>query len=488
MRLRGGKTWIRERAQIRAGGGWRRLVGQLDSHHPGDGAEQGEERRNPRGHEQGPVGDTSSEALEFIKRDLTEFTEVVQHDTTSTIAATASAMRDKLAADGSTDTGRKMKESLSSLFGVISDAFSPSPDRTLDCDDVALVATPDGSTEPYDRVKARLYSLQADPATYCNEPDGLQEHFMSWAESFSLEERKAETAELLVACPAIRALYTRLVPAAVSHLEFWHRYFYKVYQLEQDEARRADLMKRADPSSQDKELGWEDEEGEAAMCALPPPCAPADDLLDSKKESRVGHVRPSHPEADGTRREPPSADAPHPPSSSVQTLSELTETALSLSERREPRPAPTARHDSDKPTPSSPAPDSRTDAGAAPDALPPSASSETVTTSDTVTAETLVSHALAGGDGGAGERRDSASPTPPAAGKDEAVTDLRVLELRSDSGKSTPSNSAKIGSSTDISEDWEKEFELDMTEEEIQQALAKAEASGEMEGDWEDWE
>ncbi|XP_075928396.1 BSD domain-containing protein 1 isoform X3 [Petromyzon marinus] len=413
----------------------------------------------------------SSEALEFIKRDLTEFTEVVQHDTTSTIAATASAMRDKLAADGSTDTGRKMKESLSSLFGVISDAFSPSPDRTLDCDEVALVATPDGSTEPYDRVKARLYSLQADPATYCNEPDGLQEHFMSWAESFSLEERKAETAELLVACPAIRALYTRLVPAAVSHLEFWHRYFYKVYQLEQDEARRADLMKRADPSSQDKELGWEDEEGESA-----------DDLLDSKKESRVGHVRPSHPEADGTRHEPPSADAPHPPSSPAQTLSELTETALSSS-------GPPARHDSDKPTPSSPAADSRADAGAAPDALPPSASSETVTSSDTVTAETLVSRAAAAGDGGAGERRDSASPTPPpAAGKDEAVTDLRVLELRSDSGKSTPSNSAKIGSSTDISEDWEKEFELDMTEEEIQQALAKAEASGEMEGDWEDWE
>lgn len=41
------------------------------------------------------------------------------------------------------------------------------------------------------------------------------------------------------------------------------------------------------------------------------------------------------------------------------------------------------------------------------------------------------------------------------------------------------------GSSTDISEDWEKDFDLDMTEEEVQVALSKADASGEVSGpDW----
>lgn len=39
----------------------------------------------------------SSEALEFMKRDLTEFTQVVQHDTACTIAATASVVKEKLA-------------------------------------------------------------------------------------------------------------------------------------------------------------------------------------------------------------------------------------------------------------------------------------------------------------------------------------------------------------------------------------------------------
>ena len=36
------------------------------------------------------------------------------------------------------------------------------------------------------------------------------------------------------------------------------------------------------------------------------------------------------------------------------------------------------------------------------------------------------------------------------------------------------------GSSTDVSEDWEKDFDLDMTEEEVQLALSKIEDSGEV--------
>ncbi|XP_054254279.1 BSD domain-containing protein 1-like [Indicator indicator] len=65
--------------------------------------------------------------------------------------------------------------------------------------------------------------------------------------------------------------------------------------------------------------------------------------------------------------------------------------------------------------------------------------------------------------------------------KEEGPMDLRVFELNSDSGKSTPSNNGKKGSSTDISEDWEKDFDLDITEEEVQLALSKVELSEELE-------
>jgi len=37
-----------------------------------------------------------------------------------------------------------------------------------------------------------------------------------------------------------------------------------------------------------------------------------------------------------------------------------------------------------------------------------------------------------------------------------------------------------VGSSTDVSEDWEKDFDLDMTEEEVQMALSKIDATGEV--------
>lgn len=91
---------------------------------------------------------------------------------------------------------------------------------------------------------------------------GPPEQFESWLYTFSLEDKKGEISELLVNSPSIRALYTKMVslvalferlllvsfwinkedknfvsfvqvPAAVAHSEFWHRYFYKVFQLDQ---------------------------------------------------------------------------------------------------------------------------------------------------------------------------------------------------------------------------------------------------------------
>lgn len=53
----------------------------------------------------------STEALEFMKRDLAEFTQVVQHDTACTIAATASVVKDKLAVSRGVRAGIPVAES-----------------------------------------------------------------------------------------------------------------------------------------------------------------------------------------------------------------------------------------------------------------------------------------------------------------------------------------------------------------------------------------
>ncbi|XP_071755871.1 BSD domain-containing protein 1 [Centroberyx gerrardi] len=410
------------------------------------------------------VKDKSSEAFEFIKRDLTEFSTVVQHDTACSIVATASAVRNKLAVEGSSETTEKVKKSLSSFLGVITDTLAPPPDKTIDCDVITLVATPAGTTEVYDSTKARLYSLQADPATYCNEPDGPPEQFDNWLSSFSLEEKKGEISELLVNSPSIRALYTKMVPAAVAHSEFWQRYFYKVFQLDQEEARRVALKQRAEQSTHTESLGWEEEE--------------EDDFLGATSSSRLDFTPPLE---DSAAQLPATSTGPTAMTLLSPVLSPSTPSissdSVSLPTQVEVRPEPVPTELTKKLTEASledmvdkTQEDQRPGKSGSHPEAPAGAVAQPEVTVDGVSA------------------RAPAPTSKPDTTKEEGPQDLRVFELNSDSGKSTPSNNGKKGSSTDVSEDWEKDFDLDMTEEEVQMALSKVEASGELDEDWENWD
>ncbi|KAJ6654300.1 hypothetical protein lerEdw1_007222 [Lerista edwardsae] len=463
------------------------------------------------------VKEKSTEALEFMKRDLTEFTQVVQHDTACTIAATASVVKERLAkTESSSGATEKVRKGLSNFLGVISDTFAPSPDKTIDCDVITLMATPSGTTELYDSAKARLYTLQSDPATYCNEPDGPMELFEAWLSHFGLEEKKAEISELLVNSPSIRSLYSKMVPVAVAHAEFWQRYFYKVYQLEQEEVRRDALKQRAEQSTHSAEPCWEEEEEEGsqhhalasvagggllthagARVGWGQNCSGGSSDLDTPRNSwglcprsLASACRPRRrcsrsPPAPAALAPPPPealadswavlspilAEAPlsessesvslvtqvaKPAAGSAQTAAPLSPAARDLARRLQeatldeqaavPQPA--------EPTRPSPAPQE----ASCPPRQPP-------------------------------EPAESRLASRTEALREDGPADLRIFELNSDSGKSTPSNNGKKGSSTDISEDWEKDFDLDMTEEEVQLALSKADVSGELEDEeWEDWE
>uniref|UniRef100_A0A2K5D7K5 BSD domain containing 1 n=1 Tax=Aotus nancymaae TaxID=37293 RepID=A0A2K5D7K5_AOTNA len=354
------------------------------------------------------VKEKSSEALEFMKRDLTEFTQVVQHDTACTIAATANVVKEKLA--------------------------------------------------------ARLYSLQSDPATYCNEPDGPPELFEAWLSQFCLEEKKGEISELLVGSPSIRALYTKMVPAAVSHSEFWHRYFYKVHQLEQEQARRDVLKQRAEQSISE-EPGWEEEDEELMGISS---ASPKEGKVPVAKTSTFseGGPGPQNPCEENlvTSVEPAAEVTPSESSESISLVTQIANPAAAPEAQVLPKDLSQKLLEA-----------SLEEQGLAVDVgetgPPPPVHSKPLTPAG---------------------HSSGPEPRPPARVetlREEAPTDLRVFELNSDSGKSTPSNNGKKGSSTDISEDWEKDFDLDMTEEEVQMALSKVDASGELEDvEWEDWE
>ncbi|XP_059546335.1 BSD domain-containing protein 1 isoform X1 [Myotis daubentonii] len=470
------------------------------------------------------VKEKSSEALEFMKRDLTEFTQVVQHDTACTIAATASVVKEKLATEGSSGATEKMKKGLSDFLGVISDTFAPSADKTIDCDVITLMGTPSGTAELYDGTKARLYSLQSDPATYCNEPDGPPELFDAWLSQFCLEEKKGEISELLVGSPSIRALYTKMVPAAVSHSEFWHRYFYKVHQLEQEQARRDALKQRAEQSISE-EPRWEEEEERGR-----------------EREKNI-HVRKKHQSTAsctcldgiepatwvcaqlGNRTHDFSVYWTGRRSNQLSHTEELVGISPTPPKEAKVPVAKTCTSLEGGPGPQSPCEENLVTPVEPPTEVTPSESSESISLvtqvaksaatpeapvlpkdlSQKLLEASLEEQNLAVDVGETGPpppaqskphtaagRPSGPEPRPPARVetlREEVLTDLRVFELNSDSGKSTPSNNGKKGSSTDISEDWEKDFDLDMTEEEVQMALSKVDASGELEDvEWEDWE
>ncbi|XP_075629790.1 BSD domain-containing protein 1 isoform X3 [Balearica regulorum gibbericeps] len=436
------------------------------------------------------VKEKSTEALEFMKRDLAEFTQVVQHDTACTIAATASVVKDKLArTEGSSGATEKVRKGLSDFLGVISDTFAPSPDKTIDCDVITLMATPTGTTEPYDSAKARLYSLQSDPATYCNEPDGPAELLEAWLSQFNLEEKKGEIAELLATSPSIRALYTKMVPVAVSHSEFWQRYFYKVHRLEQvcqeDEARREALKQRAEQSIHQEEPAWEEDE-EEFLGMSPLPCANVKFPEAAEKESAPAALEGSHPTAQKGPSEESWAVLPPEPAPAEGSPSESSESISLVTQIANPPSVPAAQLQ----TGAQPAgardvsqrlleatSEEQSSLPKPPEPGHPSAPARELAASSEEPAVTKLKEVESKAQG----RTETL--------KEEGPTDLRVFELNSDSGKSTPSNNGKKGSSTDISEDWEKDFDLDMTEEEVQLALSKVEVSGELEDEeWEDWE
>jgi hypothetical protein len=218
----------------------------------------------------------SATALNLVKRDLAEFTSTM-HDDTVKIATT---VKDKLTQENATAATQKVKQGVTSLLGGISKALVIEPD-----DDYQLAKIVGGEAVVFDRFKARQHAIQIDPTTYTADPvpeDGYRE----WLATFDLDSMKGKVSELLVSNVEVRALYTQLVPLTVSNLDFWSRYFFKLHQLEEEEARRMELMKRADRVDGAKELGWDEEDDEdwtevRGSCSSGSQLTPAADIIAS---------------------------------------------------------------------------------------------------------------------------------------------------------------------------------------------------------------
>ncbi|XP_063968640.1 BSD domain-containing protein 1-like [Lytechinus pictus] len=214
------------------------------------------------------VQEKSGSAWVQMRKDLGEFGTTIQRDTAQAAASTATLIKEQLKVQEGEDaenedvtTTARMKVGFSKLLTGLSQSLTPAESSASSKDDDVPIARKDPHI--FDKARARLHAMQTDPTTYCSDPDGVPD-YKEWMESFNVESFKGEISELLVVNTDVRALYTKLVPAAVSHVEFWGRYFYRVEQLREDEKRRRALKERADMTSSQKfeeeDLGWGDED------------------------------------------------------------------------------------------------------------------------------------------------------------------------------------------------------------------------------------
>lgn len=221
------------------------------------------------------VKEKSASTLEMVKKDLNEFVDVIQGDTSVAINETAEKLDDQV--KKSEDKG----ESCNTLLGGLNTAelvtqgvkgFSQvlhsmselmavqEPDDTNE--EFITLSEGSFSLQSYNRKQEKLQILQTDPGTYCIEPEGS---FNDWLEVFSLDEHKEDMSDLLTQNPAVRAIYSRLVPNVISHTTFWQRYYYKVFLLESEERKREELYARADKGANDgneddEDGGWGDDD------------------------------------------------------------------------------------------------------------------------------------------------------------------------------------------------------------------------------------
>lgn len=112
------------------------------------------------------------------------------------------------------------------------------------------------TSKPYSRFDAQVRSIQGDLATYCEEPEDLDD-FDKWKSQFQLNDKSEEIENLLEENGAIDNMHKKVVPNVIDNETFWHRYFYRVHKLKQAENVRAKLVKRAIASEEEEDLSWD---------------------------------------------------------------------------------------------------------------------------------------------------------------------------------------------------------------------------------------
>ncbi|XP_065062479.1 BSD domain-containing protein 1-like [Rhopilema esculentum] len=213
------------------------------------------------------VKEKTSSTYEMVQKDLSEFYQTIQTDTAHVVVDAASKVQDQIQTSkddqGDEAPGQSaFRQGFANILSSVSESLktlaqeeAPSPGNHH--------AEVSASSPVYDRRRVKIQQIQTEVGTYCNEPEGPKDNFLDWQQMFDFDSKRGEMSDMLVKVPEIRAIYSKLVPSAVSHGVFWKRYFYKIHQFEMKEERRAALVARAETSSiHEEEYKWDSDDGD----------------------------------------------------------------------------------------------------------------------------------------------------------------------------------------------------------------------------------
>ncbi|KAJ2761618.1 BSD domain-containing protein 1 [Coemansia nantahalensis] len=186
-------------------------------------------------------------------------------------------LRRRLQADGE-KTRRLMSRVGTDLEGFLREAI--------------VIEAPAENRVVYDRRMAQLAQLQEAEDTFLDDPsDGAQAaEFAAFGEAFSLDSQRAEVARLLSQAN-VAAVHARLVPDRVAETDFWARYFFRAWLVDQEELRRKKLVDDAvaATAADADDVGWGSDDGSDAEA---PPAQPAQPETAEPAEPQVKDTQP----------------------------------------------------------------------------------------------------------------------------------------------------------------------------------------------------
>ncbi|KAJ3055195.1 hypothetical protein HK097_011271 [Rhizophlyctis rosea] len=147
----------------------------------------------------------------------------------------------------------------------------------------------------YDRKSAVLEALKSNPKTYTVDPatsdestadTSLADRFQTFKATYNAPEHTAAITRLLAENGTVEGLFADLVPSQVSADDFWLRYFFRVGELEREEAARKKLMH--DASTEEDAFSWgSDDEDDDTPKDVPPKPIPAPRTEDDSENSTL---------------------------------------------------------------------------------------------------------------------------------------------------------------------------------------------------------